>query len=138
MVKYLTKRVGGGASSKDNISPLKASKSAINCKTYSAVKQGYTRPKQCEFGTQNAQKNNAKNAVFESEKQRYKDCKVKSPNAYACKSDSSSKVKYLSIQRRNKLFVGLFFFAFVFCLSAIFIAPNKMTPQTPPPHTSKC
>ena len=72
--------------------------------------------------------------MFESEKQRYKDCKVKSPNAYACKSDSSSKVKYLSIQRRNKLFVvGLFFFAFVFCLSAMFIAPNKTTPQTTTP-----
>ena len=130
MVKYLTKR-GGGASSEDKISPKKASKSATNCKTYSAVKQGYTRPKQCEFGAQNVQKNNAKNAVFESEKQRYKDCKVKSPNVYACKSDSSSKVKYLSIQRRNKLFVvGLFFFAFVFCVSAMFIAPNKMPPQT--------
>ena len=72
--------------------------------------------------------------MLESEKQRYKDCKVKSPNAYACKSDSSSKAKYLSIQRRNKLFVvGLFFFAFVFCLSAMFIAPNKMTPQTTTP-----
>ena len=130
MVKYLTKR-GGGASSEDKISPKKASKSATNCKTYSAVKQGYTCPKQCEFSTQNAQKNNAKLAVFESEKQRYKDCKVKSPNTYACKSDSSSKAKYLSIQRRNKLFVvGLFFFTFVFCLSAMFIAPNKMTPQT--------
>ena len=133
MVKYLTKR-GGGASSEDKISPKKASKSATNCKTYSAVKQGYTRPKQCEFGAQNVQKNNAKNAVFESEKQRYKDCKVKSPNAYACKSDSSSKVKYLSKQKRNKLFVvGLFFFAFVFCVSAMFIAPNKMTPQTTTP-----
>ena len=72
--------------------------------------------------------------MFESEKQRYKDCKVNSPNAYACKSDSSSKAKYLSIQRRNKLFVvGLFFFAFVFFVSAMFIAPNKMTPQTTTP-----
>ena len=73
--------------------------------------------------------------MFESKKQRYKNCEVKSPNAYACKSESSSKAKYLSKQRRNKLFVaGLFFFAFVFCVSAMFIAPNKMTPQTTTPN----
>ena len=43
---------------------------------------------------------------------------------------NKSKIK----KRLHTLFVfGLFFFAVVFCVSAIFIAPNKMTPQTTTP-----
>ena len=43
---------------------------------------------------------------------------------------NKSKIK----KRLHTLFVfGLFFFAFVFCVSAMFIAPNKMTPQTTTP-----